>query len=161
MLSRTVPNRIPLNRPMKEKRPRSRPNRKDPIPLPPTTTTVPVIPLPRHVKRSTTIRVHGLLSPVSAFPCAGRGRVDDRLATDPVSDVQHPPHQFAPVGFVQEPVLPFGAQHFTFDRVDDAHGDEKVVAVGAEGLAGALEATGGGAGWAGGVGWGVRGVRVG
>lgn len=78
-----------------------------------------------------------------------------------VSDLQHPPHLSAPVAFIQKPILPLGAQHLPFDGVHDAHGDEEVVAVGGEGLAGAVEAAGSGGGWAGDVGWGMRGVGVG
>lgn len=85
----------------------------------------------------------------------------DGLITLSVAVPQDPTHLFTPVGFVQKPVLPFGAQHFALDGIDDAHGDEEVVPVGAEGLAGALEAAGGGARCWGGAGVGVRGVQVG
>ena len=120
----------------------SPPNRKNPIPLPSTTTTILLVPNPHLIKTSPILCAHDLLFLTLATFVA---RVLHSLIV--VSVLQHPPNLSAPVVFIQKPILPFGTQHFALDGVDDAHRDEEVVAVGSEGLTGALEAAGGGAGW--------------
>lgn len=63
-------------------------------------------------------------------------------ATAIITSKQHIAHLLAPEVLIGEPVLPLGLDHFSLDAVDDAHGDEEIMAVGAEPLARAAEAAG-------------------